>query len=51
MRVALTGATGFSGSHPVAELREHWREVKAIGLAASPRADQLFSSSAEEQLP
>jgi nucleoside-diphosphate-sugar epimerase len=30
MKVALTGATGFIGSHVLAELREHGHEVTAI---------------------
>jgi uncharacterized protein YbjT (DUF2867 family) len=30
MNVALTGATGFDGSHILAELREHDHEVTAL---------------------
>src|SRR4051812_47720683 len=30
MKVALTGATGFIGSHVLTELREHGQEVTAL---------------------
>jgi hypothetical protein len=51
MKVAPTGATGYIGSHALTGRRGHWYELTAIGLAASLRADPLFSSSAEEQVP
>lgn len=38
MNVALTGATGFIGSHVLAELREHGHEVTAL-VRDRPQAD------------
>jgi uncharacterized protein YbjT (DUF2867 family) len=38
MKVALTGATGFIGSHVLTELQEHGHEVTAL-VRDDPRAD------------
>jgi len=40
MKVALTGATGFVGSHVLAELLEHGHEVTAL-VRDQPRADTV----------
>ncbi len=36
MKVALTGATGYIGSHVLTELREHGHEVTSSTCPASP---------------
>jgi nucleoside-diphosphate-sugar epimerase len=61
MRVALTGSTGFIGSHVLTELREHGHEVVAVvrdhakadhvaALGATPTAEDLLDRSAVAKL-
>jgi nucleoside-diphosphate-sugar epimerase len=45
MRVALTGATGFIGSHVLTELHEHGHEVKAL-IRDDAQADVVTSHGA-----
>ena len=45
MKVALTGATGFVGSHILAELREHGHEVIAL-VRDDAQADRVSSRGA-----
>ena len=46
MRVALTGATGFIGSHVLKELREHGHEVTAL-MRDAAKADSVAALGAE----
>ena len=57
MKVALTGATGFIGSHVLAELQEHGHEVTALvrdeadaetvaGRGATPAVVDLYDRPA-----
>jgi nucleoside-diphosphate-sugar epimerase len=46
MKVALTGATGFIGSHVLAELREHGHEVTAL-VQDGARADSVAAHGAK----
>ena len=57
MKVALTGATGFIGSHVLAELEDHGHEVTALvrddaqagrvaGMGATPVVVDLYDNSA-----
>ena len=61
MKVALTGATGFIGSHVLTELREHGHEVTALvrddaraeivaGRGATPAVVDLYDRAALESL-
>src|SRR2546421_3021306 len=45
MRVALTGATGFIGSHVLTELQEHGHEVTAL-VRDDPQADVVAARGA-----
>ena len=45
MKVALTGATGFIGSHVLAELREHGHEVTSLARDRD-QADKTAASGA-----
>jgi nucleoside-diphosphate-sugar epimerase len=45
MKIALTGATGFVGSHVLTELREHGHEVTAF-VRDDAQADKVASSGA-----
>jgi nucleoside-diphosphate-sugar epimerase len=40
MKVALTDATGFIGSHMLTELHEHGREVTAVAVGAPGSDDE-----------
>src|SRR4051794_1934205 len=46
MKVALTGATGFIGSHVLTELREHGHEVTALVREGDAQADAVAASGA-----
>jgi nucleoside-diphosphate-sugar epimerase len=45
MKVVLTGATGFIGSHVLSELQQHGHEVKAL-VRDAPQADTLAERGA-----
>jgi nucleoside-diphosphate-sugar epimerase len=45
MKVALTGATGFIGSHVLTELQEHGHEVTAL-VRDAPQADKIANRGA-----
>jgi nucleoside-diphosphate-sugar epimerase len=45
MKVTLTGATGFIGSHVLTELKEHGHEVTAL-VRDAPQADAVADSGA-----
>src|ERR1700724_3707659 len=45
MKVALTGATGFIGSHVLTELKEHGHEVNAL-LRDQAQADTVAARGA-----
>ena len=45
MKVALTGATGFIGSHVLAELQDHGHEVTAL-VRDDAQADAVAASGA-----
>ena len=45
MKVALTGATGFIGSHVLTELKEHGHEVTAL-LRDQAQADTVAARGA-----
>ena len=49
MKVALTGATGFIGSHVLTELRDHGHEVTALVRDAS-HADIVADRGATPQV-
>lgn len=52
MRVAVTGAAGFVGTHLTAELQAHGHEVVGIGREkASERCDSWVSADLAEQWP
>ena len=62
MKVALTGATGFIGSHVLTELRAHGHEVVALvrddaqadrlsGRRATPAVVDLYDRSAVVEPP
>ena len=46
MKVALTGATGFIGSHVLTELREHGHEVIALVREGDARTDRVAEQGA-----
>ena len=46
MKVALTGATGYIGSHVLTELREHGHEVTAL-VQDGARADTVAARGAK----
>ena len=45
MKIALTGATGFVGSHVLTELREHGHEVTAF-VRDDAQADRVAARGA-----